>query len=223
MGVRAGRGWRAIVNSDPAHWALILNWLSFGAVPQKPSPDFEAECRYWQLENLLEALKPVIPEPDPEPVEDPLDDCLRFHKNGQYDFHVHFDTKDGRGRFRAEGYVDHFRDCMGHVTSREREAHIILEAFGRPWYIHISACIIHIYPGKVNVDRPDDDPDHFTVKATLGKVQPCTIVNSARTCAMDLAENGSGMDYITEAEMGSPPYVDGRGRAFLTITVSYVP
>ncbi len=28
---------RACINSDPAHWPLILNWLSFGAVPQDPS------------------------------------------------------------------------------------------------------------------------------------------------------------------------------------------
>ena len=47
---------RAIVNSDPANWPLILNWLSFGTVPSNPSESLRSECRYWQLDKLLAAI-----------------------------------------------------------------------------------------------------------------------------------------------------------------------
>ena len=48
---------RACINSNPAHWPLFLNWLSFGSVPTQPSDAFIAECRYWQLHNLLYRLE----------------------------------------------------------------------------------------------------------------------------------------------------------------------
>ena len=38
-----GQG-RAIINSNPAHWPLILDWLSFGACPAHPTEAFIAEC-----------------------------------------------------------------------------------------------------------------------------------------------------------------------------------
>ena len=47
---------RAVVNSDPANWPLILNWLSFGTVPSNPSDSLLTECRYWQLDKLLAAV-----------------------------------------------------------------------------------------------------------------------------------------------------------------------
>lgn len=48
---------RAIVNSSPAHWPLILNWLSFGTIPDHPTAETLSECSYWQLTNLLEAIE----------------------------------------------------------------------------------------------------------------------------------------------------------------------
>ena len=47
---------RTVVNSDPANWPLILNWLSFGTVPSDPSDSLLSECNYWQLEKLLAAI-----------------------------------------------------------------------------------------------------------------------------------------------------------------------
>ncbi len=47
---------QAVVNSDPEHWPVIINWLSFGAIPSKPSDGLIAECRYWQLDRLLAAM-----------------------------------------------------------------------------------------------------------------------------------------------------------------------
>ena len=54
---------RACINSDPAHWPLILRWLSFGSVPLQPTDDFVAECKYWQLDNLLGRIEQQRPEP----------------------------------------------------------------------------------------------------------------------------------------------------------------
>ncbi len=46
----------AMVNSNPTHWPLILDWLSFGSLPSQPTREFLAECEYWQLQRLLAAL-----------------------------------------------------------------------------------------------------------------------------------------------------------------------
>ncbi len=47
---------RAVVNSDPDNWPIILNWLSFGTVPTNPTESLLSECRYWHLDRLLAAI-----------------------------------------------------------------------------------------------------------------------------------------------------------------------
>ena len=47
---------RAIVNSSPINWPIIVDWLSFGTIPCNPPDGLVSECRYWQLEGLLRAL-----------------------------------------------------------------------------------------------------------------------------------------------------------------------
>ncbi len=47
---------KAIVNSNPAHWPIILDWLSFGTVPQDPPAGLRDECKHWELGHLLAAL-----------------------------------------------------------------------------------------------------------------------------------------------------------------------
>ena len=47
---------RAVINSNPEHWPIILDWLSFGTLPSSPSPALVSECRFWQLERLLSAI-----------------------------------------------------------------------------------------------------------------------------------------------------------------------
>ena len=49
---------RALVNSNPLHWPLILDWLSFGAIPEHPSKAFISECTFWQLDKLIAAMQP---------------------------------------------------------------------------------------------------------------------------------------------------------------------
>lgn len=55
---------RANVNSNPAHWEIILDWLSFGTVPSKPSSELLSECRFWQLHQLLSRIEPTEPSID---------------------------------------------------------------------------------------------------------------------------------------------------------------
>ena len=47
---------RAIINSNPKHWPVILDWLSFGTVPSHPSKGLISECEFWQLDKLLAAI-----------------------------------------------------------------------------------------------------------------------------------------------------------------------
>ena len=54
--VRDSEG-RALVNSSPLQLPLILDWLSFGAVPEQPSKAFVSECTFWQLNKLLAAMQ----------------------------------------------------------------------------------------------------------------------------------------------------------------------
>lgn len=55
---------RAVINSSAAHWPLILDWLSFGAVPASPTDAFVEECGYWQLDNLLQQIAQRTKPPD---------------------------------------------------------------------------------------------------------------------------------------------------------------
>ena len=48
---------RAVINSNPAHWPMIQDWLSFGTVPKDPSGELISQCRYWQLDRLLAAIE----------------------------------------------------------------------------------------------------------------------------------------------------------------------
>ncbi len=51
---------RAVVNSNPAHWPIIIDWLSFGTVPTNPPAGLFSECRYWQLDRLLTVISPSV-------------------------------------------------------------------------------------------------------------------------------------------------------------------
>lgn len=42
---------RANANSNPVHWPLILNWLSFGTIPTHPTEEFLSECSFWHFKH----------------------------------------------------------------------------------------------------------------------------------------------------------------------------
>ena len=91
---------RACINSDPAHWPLILRWLSYGAVPDltKCTSDFIAECRYWQLNRLLTEIEQLRQ----------ADSCQfaspgAIAKTDEYELEILQYERDGHGGFKVKG------------------------------------------------------------------------------------------------------------------------
>ena len=116
---------RALVNSDPLHWPLILNWLSFGAVPDLSyvSPAFLAECRYWQLDKLLEQLDAAKASTAPEATGIETKMIMR-------DGHHKFTLRgiDANRGFTLQGHFCNFleRRAAGSVRLK-------FEAYGSQW------------------------------------------------------------------------------------------
>lgn len=106
---------RACINSNPAHWPLILDWLSFGSVPSHPTASFIAECKYWQLDNLLGKLEaqkppPIIPVV-PVNVEksssaEQTTSLTHIKEKGRNGFQLECEVHDFVQRFRANQGVE---------------------------------------------------------------------------------------------------------------------
>ena len=95
----------ALVNSDPLHWPLILNWLSFGAVPDASSVSsaFLTECRYWQLDRLLEQLEAAEPPATPAAVLG--SSVMTMTEAGLHNFSLRgLDAANGHCGFILEGH-----------------------------------------------------------------------------------------------------------------------
>lgn len=124
---------RALVNSDPVHWPFILNWLSFGAVPDPScvSPAFLAECRYWQLDQLLEQLDAAKPSAA-HAVNDV--ETKKLISDGIHDFTLSLlDAQQQRG-FILQGHFCNFleRRAAGSVQ-------IEFKAYGCQWRLSFRA------------------------------------------------------------------------------------
>ena len=127
---------QALVNSSPAHWACILDWLSFGCVPIQPTQTFLAECRYWQLSNLLaqieEQQKTTPAQPDVQTV---------FKMADTYDVTLRPHNKGGKWGFILEGHILNFG------TSLTANPEIEFKAWGMSW----SFLLGHLRPGLEGV------------------------------------------------------------------------
>lgn len=115
---------RARINSDPAHWPFILNWLSFGSIPAKPAAGFIAECKYWQLDNLLVKIE----EQRTGAAEPPVVLHTAAHKLSLA--HVQEDGKDG---FKLEGSIFNFVNRF----QGGKQVDTSFEAFGKGWRLEI--------------------------------------------------------------------------------------
>ena len=145
---------RALVNSDPSHWPLILNWLSFGALPDASSVTsaFLAECRYWQLDNLLEQLEASKPPTAPA---EPDIEKLFFTEEHLHDFTVRgLDAANGRA-FILEGHVCNFLERR--ATSSVR---LEFRVYGALWRLSfrkstakVSLCLLEGLPQTCSVFR----------------------------------------------------------------------
>ncbi|KAK9818771.1 hypothetical protein WJX74_002709 [Apatococcus lobatus] len=108
---------RACINSDPAHWPLILNWLSFGSVPDQPTSAFIAECKYWQLDNLLAKMLTQQPAP---PVIQSIEakqttSLSQFSKRARDGFQLDCKVHDFVQRFAVSKHVDTNFQAFGSV------------------------------------------------------------------------------------------------------------
>ena len=123
---------RAVINSDPAHWPLILNWLSFGAVPPRPSPAFIAECKYWQLTNLLDAIEQSAAAAGAQSMTVDLD--------GEHRFTVSRIIKDGRAGFWLAGVIHGFPARL----DSDGAIHMEFQAYGQDWYMLVSKMGLYV-------------------------------------------------------------------------------
>lgn len=119
----------ACINSDPAHWPLILNWLSFGSIPDQPTSAFIAECKYWQLDNLL--AKMLTQQPAPPVIQSigakQTTSLSQFSKRGLDGFQLECKVHDFVQRFAVSNQVD---------TN--------FQAFGSVWRVSISGSGVFI-------------------------------------------------------------------------------
>ena len=120
---------RAIINSDPRHWPIIINWLSFGTVPDNPTSALISECKYWQLNRLLEAI-----------------DCARsVHVQNLpkiYQLHVSKTCSAGNVGFAAICHIYKFAVCFGEAINYTQRI-VYFTAAGRSWRLSFSQNDMH--------------------------------------------------------------------------------
>ena len=129
---------RAVINSDPGHWPLILNWLSFGAVPPSPSPAFITVCKYWQLTNLLDTIQQsaaaVAAAAEVQSIQE--------ESEGKHSFSVSSIVRGGRPGFSLAGVIHRFKRhlyALGKSRwSPDTQIGIAFEAYGQAWNLLIS-------------------------------------------------------------------------------------
>ena len=131
---------RANVNSNPAHWPLILDWLSFGAVPRHPTPAFVAECKYWQLNRLLAKLKAadrqqMVASADRQQsiASAEKQQSIAIQERGRHNLTLSHVIKNDRAGFNLCGTIEHFRSRF----LKETDVRISFEAFDQKWELVI--------------------------------------------------------------------------------------
>ncbi|KAK9844277.1 hypothetical protein WJX74_000370 [Apatococcus lobatus] len=129
------RDGRACINSDPAHWPIILSWLSFGTVPTNPSDAFVGECKYWQLENLLARIEEPRAAAEQSVTFNTTEHALTLAA-----------AKEGKRRgFQLEGKLFRFPQR----SSGGRTIDTRFEAFGASWNLSIkeTGAYLHLTSG----------------------------------------------------------------------------
>ena len=133
---------RATVNSNPAHWPIILDWLSFGTVPSNPTPELLSECSFWQLDRMLSAIS----EKQDSRLEEP--DAVDAVTSREEDSH-HFvikkvDIDDSVG-FELQGYICRFQQCIAEALVEKQALILKFSTVGRDWELRIYQKGCHLF------------------------------------------------------------------------------
>ena len=143
---------RAMVNSNPEIWPIIIDWLSFGTVPENPSNQLIAECKYWQLCRFLAAIES---SKSPEQVDKACSRASGAHvqaKEGSHHFIISKVCKDSQAGFQMTGYICNF-GRLGNASDQTSTICIRFTAAARAWELVIEQhrCMIRIVEGATLV------------------------------------------------------------------------
>ena len=119
---------QAVVNSNPNNWPIILDWLSFGAVPKSPSDNLVAECKYWQLDKLLAAMN----------VQENGNACISLAEKDSHDLTITFVVVDGNDGFTIKGTIHQFPSRLSTAAEAAQDISIPLRLAGRKWLLCLS-------------------------------------------------------------------------------------
>ena len=131
---------RALVNSNPLHWPLILDWLSFGAIPEPPSKAFVSECTFWQLDKLLAAMQ------FQQGTESSIVEAAG--KEG-YQFSVSKAIKDGKYGFTLKGIFHNFVPRFLSAEGLLQKPSVLFQSLGRQWMLRVDkqGIMMHLLEG----------------------------------------------------------------------------
>lgn len=144
---------RACINSDPAHWPLIMRWLSLGAVPSLTlcTSDFIAECKYWQLDNLLAARRLCAARQKQQ-----FSSIMNVNTN-EHSFKVVQYTDNGQDGFemqaRIHSFVERFRSKL--------VVEIRFAACGASWKLEVGHKGVFIQPEAHDHGGPQSEGCSF--------------------------------------------------------------
>ncbi len=119
---------RVVVNSDPQNWPIILNWLSFGTVPENVSTSLMSELRFWRLDKLIAAIN----------AECSSDDHANQAGPDSHNLHVAHVTIDGNVGFSVSGMIHQLPKLLSAADTRAKCFKLPFSAAGRGWYLGIS-------------------------------------------------------------------------------------
>ena len=134
---------RATVNSNPAHWPAILDWLSFGTVPSHPTPEFLSECSFWQLDRLLSALADRQHNSQEE-----LDAVSSTEKNG-HDLVIKKVVINNSVGFELQGHICRCQQRIAEAYEEALHLCVPFSAIGRDWQLRLSqkGCFLFLNKG----------------------------------------------------------------------------
>lgn len=117
---------RAMVNSNPMHWPIILDWLSFGTVPSNPTPELISECRFWQLERLLTI---IAAQPANQDNHSPPEAQEESHR---------FNVVSSPGNIFVYGHISNCQQRLHSVFKSKKEERLEFEALDRDWCLELA-------------------------------------------------------------------------------------